>query len=266
MDINNSAYVPYEGLKLPNERQMEMTNQQVHWQGWGEPITAPGYYNGPDAAERGMKDEDDYYNDKFFYIQALYRKGLDRMLVEKFGLYGYDKEIGRQSDRFAPEDIEAAFSEVPELYYWPIFSMMNLDYIYLRNSVHVERLEGEDLRVFEEAYEARATEVSDEMREVIERTWKYFINVDREGGNEIVWYQRGGGPSPDDPTSDTLMLEIRIWNNYTEADKDEQGFSLDEPRAEHNAGAKKVREEIVPRMEKEISQKAGIPVKIQVFA
>jgi len=88
MDINNSAYVPYEGLKLPNERQRELTNQQVHWQGWGEPITAPGTYNGPDAAERGMKDEDDYYNDKFFYIQALYRKSLDRMLVEEFGLYG----------------------------------------------------------------------------------------------------------------------------------------------------------------------------------
>ena len=266
MDINNSTYVPYEGLKLPNERQRELTNQQVHWQGWGEPITAPGYYYGPAAAERGMADEDRLYNDKFFYIQALYRKGLDRMLVEKFGLYGYDKEIGRQSDRFAPEDIEAAFNEVPELYYWPIFSMMNLDYIYLRNSVHVERLEGEDLKVFEEAYAARSTEVSDDMREVIERTWKYFINVDREGGNEIVWYQRGGGPSPDDPTSDTLMLEINIGDNFTEEDEDENGFILEEFFEEYRAGAKKVREEIAPRMEKEISRKAGIPVKIRVIA
>jgi len=143
--------------------------------------------------------------------------------------------------------------------------MMNLDYIYLRNSVHVERLDGEDLRIFEEAYEAQTTEVSDEMREVVERTWKFFINVDREGGNELVWYQRSG-PSPDDPTSDTLMLEIRIWDNFTEEDKDEEGFILDEPLNEHIAGEKKVREEIAPRMEKEISRKAGIPVKIQVFA
>ena len=265
MENNDSAYVPYEGLKLPNERQRDMTNQQVGWRGWGEPATAPGYYYGPAAEERGMADEDRQYNDKFFYIQALYRKGLDRMLVEEFGLYDYDREIGKQSDRFAQEDIEKAFNEVPELYYWPTFSMMNLDYIYLRNSVHVERLEGEDLRIFEEAYEARTTEVSEEMREVIERTWKFFINVDREGGNPIAGYTIGG-PSPNDPTSDTLMLEIRIWNNYTEDDKDEQGFTLDGPLAEHNAGAKKVREEIAPRMEKEISKKAGIPVRVKVFA
>ena len=265
MDIDNSAYVQYEGLKLPNERQRELTNQQVNWRGWGVPITAPGEYYWPDAAERGMKDENNYYNDKFFYIQALYRKGLDRMLVEEFGLYGYDREISRQSNRFAAKDIEAAFSEAAELYYWPSFSMMNLDYIYLRNSVHVERLEEEDLRLFEEAYETQATEISDGMQEVIERTWKFFINADREGGSHRVWYSRGG-PSRDDPTSDTLMLEIRIGDNFTAEDKDENGFILEIPLNEHIAGEKIVREEIAPRMVSEISQKAGIPVKIRVIA
>ena len=260
MENNTSAYMPYEGLKLPNEVQRNLTNEQVNWRDWGEPITAPGFYYGPAAAERGMADEDRQYNDKFFYIQALYRKGLDRMLVEELGLFDYDREIGEQSDRFAQQDIEAYFKDGPRIFFWPTFSMMNLDYIYLRNSVHVERLEGGDLRLFEEAYEARSTEVSEEMREVVERTWKFFINVDREGGSDRVQYGRWG------LSSDTLVLEIRIGHNYTDDEKDEEGLVLDELYEEYRSGTKKVRDEIAPRMEKEVAQKAGIPVKIWVNA
>ena len=117
MDDNGSAYAPYEGLKLPNERQRALTNQQVGWRELGRPITAPGVYYGPAAAERGMADEDRQYNDKFFHIQALYRKGLDRMLVEEFGLDRYDREIGEQYEHFAPEDIDADFKEDAESYY-----------------------------------------------------------------------------------------------------------------------------------------------------
>ena len=269
MDTNNAngmdGYVPYEGLKLPNEMQRYLINFKDP-DIFAHRITEPGSFQAPAGRERGMYDDDPKgFNDKFFYIQALYRKGLDRMLVEELGLYKYDKEIGAQSVHFAPEDITGWFEKLPRRYFWPSFSMMNLDYIFLRNNMHVERLEGEDLLVFEEAYEAQATEVSGEMWEVIERTWKQVIEVYPGEEDREAWYS-GPFPSDDDPPSNALVLLVWFGSSFAPDEIGEDGLELDEPFNEYASGRQKVIDKIIPRMEKEISKKTSLPVKIYTYA
>jgi hypothetical protein len=257
MNTNEAdSYVPYEGLKLPTPMQQYIANDPT----FGGSFT-PGYFSWPEASAKGLYDEGTGLNVKYFYMQALYRKGLDAMLVEELDLDRYDREIGAQSTHFVPVDIMKEFNSDPESYFWSSLSMMNLDHIFLRNSVHVERLEGDDLQIFEDAYAERATEVSEEMREVIERTWKRIINTEADGSNEIYVYY-SGIPRDDDPTSDTLVLQVWVGDYFAEDEIGEDGLELDEPFAEYKAGYNRARNKILPKMEKDFSKKIDLPVKI----
>jgi hypothetical protein len=185
--------------------------------GWNHEIS-PDNYDRQAAAIKGLLDENGF-NDKFFYIQALYHKGLDSMLVEKLQLQRHDKNV-RDFGFYQVVPYESDIFPYWKLRYYQSLSMMNLNYFYIRNNIYVERLAMEDLAVFERGYEASEVNVSEDMLEtIIELTWKSVISVHPDGSSA----PRGYGFDKQ-TTTDALVLEIGIEDeelheNETEEDR-----------------------------------------------
>ncbi|MDR1796193.1 MAG: hypothetical protein LBR44_01925, partial [Clostridiales Family XIII bacterium] len=220
-------YVYHDGLKLPTQTQRDIFNEpepenfMYHNGELVEIQSPPGaiYYTviphnyDRDVAQAKGMYEDGQFNDKFFYIQTLCRKGLEAMLVAELDLKKYDQQITESTTSILP--LASAGVEMMEswLYYYESFSMMNLDYIFLRNNIYVERLEGADLSAFERAYGAQETEVSTELQETIDRTWKSIINVDKNGDSKDANYHGNAIPPELYIPSDSLVLKLNHLRN-----------------------------------------------------
>jgi hypothetical protein len=208
-------YVEYEGLKLPPFEQRElfnMTPEELHASRWYCGLPSSGNHDRKAAEEKGLfyergvpaeKGCENRFLNRFFYIQALYRKGLDSMLVRRLQLQHHDRYI-KDNIGYMPS---VSWNDDGTHPYWAFryyksMSMMNLDYFYLANEIYIERLKMNELALFERAYEADGVNVSEEMAGIIERTWKGVINYNADGSSTPV--------GDNGYLSDTIFLEVGI--------------------------------------------------------
>jgi len=141
------------------------------------------------------------FNEKYFYIQALYRKTLEEYLANKINLKEMDRTVANDPMGYKPRKERPSDAQLAYLYpdgpsfidYYQEHSMLSLTYIYLRNNIYVERLSDDDLKVFEKYYENGDTEVTDELREIVERTYPDIIAVDSTGKYNTAAYQNSPG-------------------------------------------------------------------------
>ena len=121
---------------------------------------------------KGLYKDDDY-TDKFYKLYKRYHILLDKYLVRKFSLDKYDKYVDEARLRFIPVDKE-------NMDYYQYISQMDLNYLYLRNNIYVEKLSNEDIATILDIKGNFLEYPSEESFELIERTYRDIIDVNNK--------------------------------------------------------------------------------------
>ena len=134
---------------------------------------------------KGLYDNNDY-TDKFYRLYMNYHILLDKYLVRKYSLIKYDKAFDESGLRFIPVEEE-------NMDYYQYISQMDLNYIYLRNNIYVEKLSDEDIDKILSLNDNFLEYPREETFELIERTYKDVIDVNNDHSNSLARY----GPDND---------------------------------------------------------------------
>jgi len=156
------------------------------------------------------------FNEKFFYIQALYRKAFEEYLSKKIDLSKMDNAIAKDPIGYIP------YVKKPEdQKYIPIWqtgkyqnfyqehSTLGLSYIYLRNNIYIEQLSSNDLKVFEEYYKNNDTEITNELLEIVGRTYPDVLSGGMGKDSKIQYQNFPGKEAP----SNAVVFEIAFQDN-----------------------------------------------------
>jgi hypothetical protein len=186
-------------------------------------------------------------------LQALYRKVFEAYLAEKLDLLSYELLFHNE---------EVPMTPVPKgrQNYYQYCSTLPMEYLYLRNNLCIERLEEKDLALLQQCHEAGQYEVTEELTEMVVRTYIRVIRVFDEAdsfGHEpdnmiTTYYPYGGGLKHAD--NQAVVFEIRKNRNYTLYTNEElhaQAIYLDK--------------EIFPLMREDFKAKMG-EVEIEIFS
>ena len=121
---------------------------------------------------KGLYDNNDY-TEKFYKLYVIYHTLLDKYLVRKFSLDKYDKSFDTSGLNFIPVKEE-------NMDYYQYISQMNLNYIYLRNDIYVEKLSEEDMNTFLSVTEDFLNNPSEKLFGLIEKTYRDVINISND--------------------------------------------------------------------------------------
>ena len=115
------------------------------------------------------------FNSRYYKLYQNYKTLLDRYLVEKFSLKVYDDMVSDSDLLFIPikED---------DMDYYQYMSKMGLKYFYLRNNIYIEKLSLEDIEKIINLTDEELNNPSQEIKELIERTYPIVIDYASEKG------------------------------------------------------------------------------------
>ncbi len=163
-------------------------------------------YNHKLAMEKGLTDEDRLSN-YYLCMQAVYRANLEAYLLEVLDIKKLDEEL---------KDNELGFtSHKPEnknLYEKE--SMMELEFIYLRNNLCIEYLDKEQLKLLDYQLKEEREAVTSELKSMVSETYPEIIKVrDLEGGKEqrSFLYSEIQGGKPKIPNQALVLEIVNSW-------------------------------------------------------
>ena len=118
------------------------------------------------ATDKKLIVDDDY--SLYLKIQSLYLKVLEKYLESKIDLKKYDDIINNS---------ELDFGEIPEKYKRPFhkISYLNLNHIYIRNFLFIEKLSNEALNIFINKISANDFSIDDNLLMIVVNTYKEII-------------------------------------------------------------------------------------------
>jgi hypothetical protein len=160
------------------------------------------------AKEKGLAT-DDAYTDEYMMLQSQYRAALDEYLVAKLNLTALNEHLATSPLGFETlEDTDVSIAQRT--------STMGLTHVYLANNLYIERLDESDLAILQRRLTADENAVSDEMNNLVERTYCDVIRIlypnDESSRDYDVIYPDGTGA-----LSGSLILAV---SNPTKFDKD----------------------------------------------
>lgn len=131
-----------------------------------------GIYNEKIAEVKNLY-KDGMFTERFILLQGVYRFLLSRFLLKQAELAKIDQEI---------ENHEAGFSEIEaeEKDIYQKSDFMGLRYLYLRNHIHIERLEISQLKFLETLLDSFSKTQAIEARELLKSTYKNVIAFSEE--------------------------------------------------------------------------------------
>lgn len=183
-------------------------------------------------------------SEKYFFIQSLYQKVLEEYLAQELDLEKIDKKIQKNSHNFHPLEEDQQ--------YYQRHSMLDLNFIFLRNTIFIERLSQEDIGILLKYYDQNETEITDELRELVKRTYPYVLApVDTQLYPDVYSFSYGAGPG-EVFTMDTIVFGISITNPY-----DSTGENQLIDKEEYQEDYLYLKEKLVPTFIKELEGKLG---------
>lgn len=185
-------------------------------------------------------------------METYYKKGLAQLLIEKLDLKEFDYMLEESKMKYIPNDEECKLEaqKVGDL---------GLKYIYLRNELHLERLEMEDLEKLEKEMRKNGGQLSEEAKTIIEDTFAKVITpkeiVTEEDKYILTFYDNSN--EPDFVPMNSLVLKVGTMGEF-----DTEGNYLDE---KHEEEKQKSLQEFVENMELVLEGKLGeIPIRVFV--
>lgn len=182
-------------------------------------------------------------------MERIYRVGFSAFLLEKLDLQTYDDELKSDEKKFisCDEEHKTDAQKIDEL---------NLDYIYLRNEVHIDRLSEEQLALLEK--QDPDDEYADEVMDLIEGTYVDVMGYkeieSEEDKNVKTYYDQQLHPVF--VTFDTIVLKIATMPEY-----DENGNYVNK---EHEYEKEDALTKYAADMEEQLQGKLGdTPISVQ---
>lgn len=175
-------------------------------------------------------------------VEDLYRFELSSMLKEKLGLAEYDKELSDSELNYIANSDDYK-TEAQR------FDKMYLEYIYLANELHLERLSSYDYEIIESAIKEGSINGNPDVREVVERTFNSVIAYSIDEADEGVETYYEFWLTPQLIPVNSLVLAIGTMDEFNELGE----YECYECKYRKTAGLK----EFASRMEEELSGKLG---------
>lgn len=160
-------------------------------------LVYPQIINNDLLVQKGFKIDDE--NNEYFKLINKYKKLFEEYLKEKLPLELIDDNMKKSDLKFVPIKKE-------DMDFYQITSTMNLNYIYLRNNLYIEKLSKEDLE-----YLSKKENLDDDAKEFIKRTYQTVINPYENDEKRIIFYGPENGKHLCDSTD--VVLGIR-YNEF----------------------------------------------------
>ena len=175
-------------------------------------------------------------------VEDLYRFELGSMLKEKLGLADYDKELSDSELNYIAnsDDYKTEAQRSDKMY---------LEYIYLANELHLERLSSLDYEIIESAIKEGNINGNPDVREVVERTFNSIIAYSIDKADEGVETSYRFWLTPQIVPVNSLVLAIGTMEEFNELGE----YECYECEYRKTAGLK----ELASRMEEELSGMLG---------
>jgi len=138
--------------------------------------------------EKGLYDENDF-NDRFFRLYVNYKILFEKYLLKKLSLKEMDDKIGNSDLMFF-----AVKKDDMDMY--QMLSTLNLNYIYLRNNLNVDKLSMTDIDLIVGLSDKDLSKPGNELYDLVERTFKSVLDLNR--GQEDIGHMVCYGPDRDD--------------------------------------------------------------------
>lgn len=131
-----------------------------------------GTYNEKMAEVKNLY-KDGMFTERFVLLQGGYRFLLSRFLLNSTELVRIDREIGKHRAGFsAAESAEQDFYQKSDF--------MGLQYLYLRNPIHIQRLEEAQLKFLESLLDSFSREQARKAGELLKSTYKEVLAFSEE--------------------------------------------------------------------------------------
>lgn len=184
------------------------------------------------------------------YIEQIYRIGFSKYLLEKLDLQTYDDELKENEMNFIPCDEEHKTDAQKK-------DELKLNYIFVRNDVHVERLSDEQQAVLRR--QDLGGVYSNEAMDIIEETYVDVMGYKKieseEDKTAKTFYDEQFEPVF--VTFDTIVIKIATMHEY-----DKNGNYVNK---EHEYEKEEALEKYAANMEKKLQGKLGnIPISVQI--
>jgi len=206
----------------------------------------PDGYNHELIAEKGLGKSAKVLSDDYRLMQALYKKAFISYIADKLDLKRYDDELSNSGLNFVSHENDS---------YLGAKHYLGTKYIMILNRCYIEQLDKNDLEILRRTLEAGNAEVTDELADLVRRTWQDVIKIrDDEADNFYVMINK-------DPvytfSNDAIVLGIG-----TVMYKDENG-NVDMEKEDEKA---EFLENYCARMMEEMDGKLGdVPIKVFSF-
>lgn len=131
-----------------------------------------GTYNEKMAEVKNLY-KDGMFTERFVLLQGIYRFLLSRFLLGQTGLADIDQGIQKHEIGFA--EIERVEQDI-----YQKGDFMGLRYFYLRNPIHIERLEESQLKFLESLLDSFSREKARKAGELLKKTYKEVLAFSEE--------------------------------------------------------------------------------------
>lgn len=150
--------------------------------------------------DKFLYDENDF-NDRFFKLYINYKILFEKYLLKKLSLKQMD-------DRIINSGLLFSLVNKDNMDIFQMLSTMNLKYIYLRNSLNVDKLSRTDIELIVRLNENELNKPDDKLLDLVERTFKNVLDLDRD--DEEICHMVCYGPDRDDFWYDSRELVFGV--------------------------------------------------------
>ena len=183
-------------------------------------------------------------SERFMKLENKYRKYFQNYIIKTLSLDKYDKMITESDLKFY-----TCLEERKDYYQ----KSSPLNYIYIKNNLHIEKLNNDDLKILEESNN------EDELIELIKKTWQNIIKIDILEGRKCpsdfkTQMFEGFNTKETIISNKALIIIIREGGRETDLSEEEYMKNLKDKYLFIN--------EMIENMQKEIEDKLDCPIKI----
>ena len=203
----------------------------------------PNSFNYQLLKEKNLIDENKL-SERFMKLENKYRKYFQNYIIKTLSLDKYDKMIIESDLKFY-----TCLEERKDYYQ----KSSPLNYIYIKNNLHIEKLEDKDLKILEESNNEY------ELIELIKKTWKNIIKIDILEGRKFpedfkTQMFEGYNTKETILPNNALIIIIREGGRETALSEEEYMKNLKDKYI--------FIEKMIENMKKEIKEKIDYPVEI----
>jgi len=185
---------------------------------------------------------------EYIELYNIYRFFMTKYIIEKLNLKEYDKKIKNSKCNFIPVETE-------RMDVYQFFSCDELEYIYIRNNVYIERLSDKEIALLKEKIKNNDYSFDESIVDLIENTYQKIIFEDiMKNGKK---YQITYGPDSSNyfARNDSLVLGIR-YDEFAETKL------TDEEWKKQNQKQMEFLRKIINEMINEFENKINVPINI----